>query len=102
LFCSAHQTPSPRRHVIRVAIPTVIRFVFREVGFMFSTKSVVLALAEPRLRAFHTEFFEKLHQAIKQLTPSANHVQPTLVLMLFKYFVQAAFQFTHNTPSDGL
>jgi hypothetical protein len=67
-------------------------------GFLVNMKSVVLALAEPRLRAFHTEFFEELHQAIKQLTPSTNHVQPTLVLMLLKYFVQAAFQFTHNTP----
>ena len=67
-------------------------------GLVVNMKSVVPPLAEPRLRAFHTEFFEELHQAIKQLTPAANHMQPTLVLMLFEYFVQAAFQFTHNTP----
>jgi len=52
-------------------------------GFMVNMKLVVLPRAEPRLRAFHAEFFEELHQAIKQLTPTANHVQPTLVLMFF-------------------
>ena len=67
-------------------------------GLVVNMKSVVPPLAEPRLRAFHTEFFEELHQAVDQPAAAADHVQAAFVLVLLENVVDLVLQFRHWTP----
>lgn len=44
------------------------------------------------------EFFEELHQPVDQPASASDHMQTALVLVLFQYFIQIAFQLIHTTP----
>jgi hypothetical protein len=104
LFCSAHQAPSPRRHLIRVDVPVligIIRLAFWEVGFMFTGPApnlVMLLPAQSWLLSLGFEFLKELHQPVDQPAPASDDMEAALVLMLFQYLVQAAFQLIHTAP----
>jgi hypothetical protein len=73
-----------------------IRFVFWWCEFIATPKSVFLFLPVLGLPGRFQLFLEKLHQAIDQPSLAADHVQSTLVLVLFQNPVQAALKLVHN------
>jgi len=58
----------------------------------------VLLPAQSWLWSFRFEFLEELHQPINQSTPASDDMKAALVLMLFQYLVQTAFQLIHTAP----
>ena len=48
--------------------------------------------------SIRVEFFKELHQPVDQPASASDHVETALVLVLFQYLVQAAFQLIHTAP----
>jgi hypothetical protein len=59
---------------------------------------VVLFPAQFWFSGLWVEFLEELHQPVDQPASASDHMQTALVLVLFQYFIQTAFQLIHTTP----
>jgi hypothetical protein len=59
---------------------------------------VVLFPAQFWFSGVWVEFLEELHQPVDQPASASDHMQTALVLVLFQYFIQTAFQLIHTTP----